>query len=569
MADIIEAIVIQKIATPAEWASDTRIPYKGEILLVSDSSGKVVNLKVGDGFNVFNNLEYAFDSIQQNVNYVSITGTALPSPVGEPLFTILSQGTYTHSGGNLIVPSGHWGVGQWDGSVWSLQDMGDLPSVNVDVNTYDGYPNLIAGVVVVNGNVGATGVENNTAVGWNKIRYDASENTTYTFDADNFVMSNSKHLCFYTSAGAFISKHTLNTNYSLPYSFTTPAGTAKIVQNIKEPTDPVIPSNLELYSSIPSPIEYVDGIEGYPIAASYLIDTPASRKSVSNAVSSDPSLSITKKMTYTQLKNAITSGTLKAGESIVVTEAPGSLTIIVKASSSNSIDKNISVPSLSYDYYKIDVSANKIFAYDDIACIPRDTTGTWSFVNDSAHTPKGVVSIEAPTAQTMKINYEKIYSKIHSLTYAPDETYTINGVQVGASVGLDNAVFQYSTHGLFGQIQEVSGSLTIVAGQGFKDPIKSIAFNSSTGVITVTHSALSFSGAFIQTMKEGHNPILISQYSSSFTFKMVDYSGNVVLSTTGMKFQVFRSGVRTLTNSDMGIAGSNIWVQGLMMTEIV
>ena len=76
----IEARVIQKIATEAEWNAITLVPYKGEVCLAGDSGGKVVNIKIGDGINTFPNLEYMFDSIQQNVGYIAIESNALPTP---------------------------------------------------------------------------------------------------------------------------------------------------------------------------------------------------------------------------------------------------------------------------------------------------------------------------------------------------------------------------------------------------------------------------------------------------------------------------------------------------------
>src|SRR5690606_13619768 len=63
MADFINARVIQKIATVSEWSTSTIIPYKGEIMLVSDNTGKVVNIKVGDGINHFNDLPYMFENM--------------------------------------------------------------------------------------------------------------------------------------------------------------------------------------------------------------------------------------------------------------------------------------------------------------------------------------------------------------------------------------------------------------------------------------------------------------------------------------------------------------------------
>lgn len=128
--ETIEARVIQKIATPEQWRTISYTPYKGEILIVGDSSGKVTNIKVGDGSNDFDGLEYMFDSIQQNVNYIPVSGYALPTPEADSGFTMLVEGDYTFDGNPAFtVTEGNFGIASWDGSSWSLEGMGELPQV--------------------------------------------------------------------------------------------------------------------------------------------------------------------------------------------------------------------------------------------------------------------------------------------------------------------------------------------------------------------------------------------------------------------------------------------------------
>lgn len=124
----IEARVIQKIATEAEWNEITLVPYKGEVCLVGDNGGKVVNIKIGDGINVFSDLEYMFDSIQQNVGYIAIESNALPTPLDDVAWGMVTGGTYTFGGSDVFtVPDGHWGIANYSSGVWSLVDMGELP----------------------------------------------------------------------------------------------------------------------------------------------------------------------------------------------------------------------------------------------------------------------------------------------------------------------------------------------------------------------------------------------------------------------------------------------------------
>lgn len=135
----IEARVIQKIATEAEWNEITLVPYKGEVCLVGDSGGKVVNIKVGDGINTFPNLEYMFDSIQQNVGYIAIESNALPTPLDDVAWGMVTGGTYTFGGVDVFtVPVGHWGIANYSSEAWSLVDMGELPMPDVSGFTEKG-----------------------------------------------------------------------------------------------------------------------------------------------------------------------------------------------------------------------------------------------------------------------------------------------------------------------------------------------------------------------------------------------------------------------------------------------
>ena len=56
---IIEARVIQKVGTEAEWLQNNLVLYEGEIALVSNGDN-VVNIKVGDGVHTFDELEYMY-----------------------------------------------------------------------------------------------------------------------------------------------------------------------------------------------------------------------------------------------------------------------------------------------------------------------------------------------------------------------------------------------------------------------------------------------------------------------------------------------------------------------------
>lgn len=121
-AQIIEARVKQKKDTLANWNANPLILLDGEQAFVVNSSGMVTNFRMGDGTRRFSDLP---DIIQYDqAAFVPVTGLALPTPTQSVAYTILGEGTYTHAGGNVVIPAGHWGVANWDGSAWSFSDMG-------------------------------------------------------------------------------------------------------------------------------------------------------------------------------------------------------------------------------------------------------------------------------------------------------------------------------------------------------------------------------------------------------------------------------------------------------------
>lgn len=146
---IIEGRVIQKIATAAEWAASTLPLKKGEFAIVSDSTGKPVNIRVGNGTSPFSGLVDMFDSIQQNVNFIAVSSKALPTPTIGTGYTFVSEGAYTFNGSPAFtVPAGHWGTANWDGTNWSFTDLGLLHTVDVsnklDTGGYVGTAQTLA-----------------------------------------------------------------------------------------------------------------------------------------------------------------------------------------------------------------------------------------------------------------------------------------------------------------------------------------------------------------------------------------------------------------------------------------
>lgn len=82
----------------------------------------------------------------------------------------------------------------------------------------------------------------------------------------------------------------------------------------------------------------------------------------------------------------------------------------------------------------------------EVACVIRNLNGTWQILNDSGHRPIGCASIAA-SATTVTVMFDFVAVKVNSLVVAPDETFAVQGVLAGASVGFDRAVIQFGKGG--------------------------------------------------------------------------------------------------------------------------
>lgn len=271
-------------------------------------------------------------------------------------------------------------------------------------------------------------------------------------------------------------------------------------------------------------------------------------------------------ITYSQLKTAIASNALDTTKILEVVNGPGGKRFFAFPFAPDSISPDILVPSLDFDYYKIDLQNNVIQAYDNLACVIRATAGTWDYINDSQHTKKGFGSILSGSV-SVQLDYLKTYTKVLSLLVTPDETYASLGITVGASVGVSNATINFYTTGLIGRIRE-SGGILVVENAGLQSAVTGVSFDSGTGDATITHGTMnSLVGAMVQTMNPIRIPILISSNATQMVVRFVNNAGTPITSPTGLDFQILRGSQRRLTTTEMSVAASNLWVQGLMMTE--
>lgn len=126
MANIIYARVMQKTATLDEWMSSDLVLLDGEQAFVVSGDGTPINFKIGDGTKTFSELPFwiQYDQAQ----YISVDSNALPTPTQDAGYSIVGSGTYTKAGqADVVVPSGHMGILNWDGSVWYLGSSVEMP----------------------------------------------------------------------------------------------------------------------------------------------------------------------------------------------------------------------------------------------------------------------------------------------------------------------------------------------------------------------------------------------------------------------------------------------------------
>lgn len=94
-----------------------------------------------------------------------------------------------------------------------------------------------------------------------------------------------------------------------------------------------------------------------------------------------------------------------------------------------------------------------------IAFAIRNNGGGFQLINDNLHSPLNVTSVENGLFD-VTINYETTGVKVLSLIVANDETMAQEGINVGASVGIDKAIIKFSKQDdVFGYLTKTGGDL--------------------------------------------------------------------------------------------------------------
>lgn len=113
MAIFVDARVVYKVATEAEWETITLEELiKGEFYfyVTEGDPNTVINIKVGDGVRQPKDLPYMWDASIRVPFFGSATPSSTPSPAsGDGFWIVTEEGTYTNYGG-VVLPANSLGV---------------------------------------------------------------------------------------------------------------------------------------------------------------------------------------------------------------------------------------------------------------------------------------------------------------------------------------------------------------------------------------------------------------------------------------------------------------------------
>lgn len=86
--------------------------------------------------------------------------------------------------------------------------------------------------------------------------------------------------------------------------------------------------------------------------------------------------------------------------------------------------------------------------YKIVSGVIRNTGSGWEIISDSYHEPIHVKSV-SNTNQFITIEHTFKAQKVVSFIVTPDETFIEDGINVGASVGLDKSILYVNQNGTY------------------------------------------------------------------------------------------------------------------------
>jgi len=205
--------------------------------------------------------------------------------------------------------------------------------------------------------------------------------------------------------------------------------------------------------------------------------------------------------------------------------------------------------------------------YRQLGGVIRNTAGTWAFINDAGHVPLNLTSISQGST-SIRVNYNKTYTKVVTFSVTPDETYAEIGISAGASVGLGFAdIYLYQNRTINAYIYYDGSSW-----QSSGDALTSISY--SSGVLSFNHPQLyaSSQNAISATPQNGsaYNYYAGTQSGTSSEIYIYNPDGTAYTGAvnTNMKFFFSKTASGILTNAQSAISLSNIWISGIMLDTL-
>lgn len=198
--------------------------------------------------------------------------------------------------------------------------------------------------------------------------------------------------------------------------------------------------------------------------------------------------------------------------------------------------------------------------YKIVACaIENDGVGGWRQIAGN-HNSINVSSVVAD-ASKIRVSYGFTAKKVCSFVACPDEMFSQNGYNFGASVGLSYADITVGREYSLGGYMYYNGSAWVYSGVGAASGVF------SSGTLTITHNSI---GGLLASCSCRGGAYLTSigalgATTTEILFK--DYAGaTVTTADTNMKVY-FKRSVSPSTPVDpttLNLSGANIWCYGIM-----
>lgn len=203
--------------------------------------------------------------------------------------------------------------------------------------------------------------------------------------------------------------------------------------------------------------------------------------------------------------------------------------------------------------------------YRIVSGVIRNTGTGWAPIIDADH--QGDMNVTSVTNDNaaITVNFGITVKKIIGFVAVPDETYAQKGVMFGSSVGKSSAIIYPVRNG-----RSISGYITYdgtnwVIAAGATGNIAVTGFNTTNGILSITHDDVGDSHGGAVTGRDGSRPQFGSIGPATTDIKFYDNAGTAILTpTTAMKAFVTRSaGIRQLNPNNLTETSGNIWFMGI------